>query len=200
MAAVTPAPVLPVTIADTVPVASAWDSCGGIGSCLLGRVELNLRNIALLASIVASVAGTILTYGAGNLYLAAHFAVCAVVSVYTFFAMKDYELIGELSSALDRVKTQHQTLERQTQAISTTAAGLETTNTHLTVRNTEFQARVADLEQTNTHLGETNTHLEETNVQIQGRVQELTAQITAWSKQNPVSNKHEINCKLLWSN
>ncbi len=169
-AVVTPAPVLPVTIADTVPVASAWDTCGGLGSCLLGRVELNLRNIALLASIVASVAGTIMTYGAGNLYLAAHFAVCAVVSVYTFFAMKDYELIGELSSALDRVKNQHQTLERQTQAITTTAAGLETTNTHLAERNTEFEERVTDLE-------ETNTHLEQTNTQIQGRVKELTDQI-----------------------
>jgi hypothetical protein len=175
-----------VTIADTVPVASTWETCGGIGSCLLGRVELNLRNIALLASIVASIAGTILTYGAGNLYLTAHFAVCAIVSVYTFFAMKDYELISELSSALDRVKTQHQTLERQNEAIGVARAGLETTNANLTV----------GIPSSNGALRSSSKLTRSSK----GVFRNSPLKLQASSRRKCTLSKLEISCKPLWSN
>ncbi len=182
-----PPVVLPVTRFDIPQEEPAYSLCDNVTTCLLGRVDLNLRNIALLAGIVASVAGTILTYLSGSLYFAAHFAVSAVVSIYSFFEMRDVELARELNGALGQVKTQYLTLRENTQAVATEAARLETTNEELSstneqlsTRNTEFQNRISELEETRAGLEETKDQLQtklgslqETRDQLQTNVDHL---------------------------
>ena len=166
-------PVVPVVIDIPHQEDPTYSLCDNVTSCLLGRVDLNLRNIFLLVGIVASVAGTILTYLSGSLYFASHFAVSAAVSIYSFFEMRDVELARELNGALGQVKTQYLQLRENTQAVAVEAARLETTNEDLSTRNTELQETRASLEEQVLQLGSTRDQLQLKLVSLEDTKNEL---------------------------